>query len=228
MFEDENHLNMADSNNVEIIKEQRSAIKVVESTITRTWKITYLSSSSFSPYFPPKPSTTSNLQNSGIYYKIRRLAIPPIHAFPTLFASFVPFLLVLFFRAMSSAEEVLRCSILKFGMLKGATYILSVLCWCRKLRYRSGLDNDRLSRVNWFLWFLFGRTKKQRKRRNKNERRNEKMCNSDYRCFVEISQVIRKIYIICNKRFITFRCDSAYLVTPWEVIQIVRETVPGW
>lgn len=61
---------------------------------------------------------------------------------------------ILLFLAISSADEVLRCSIRKFGILNGGTCTLSVLYWCRRGRYLSGLGSERLSSVNLFLWFL--------------------------------------------------------------------------
>jgi len=61
---------------------------------------------------------------------------------------------MLFFLAMSSAEEVLRCSMRRFGMLNAGTCTLSVLYWWRRGRYLSGLESERSSSVNLFLWFL--------------------------------------------------------------------------
>lgn len=60
-----------------------------------------------------------------------------------------------FLRAMSSALEVLRCSMRRLGMLKGGTCMLSELYWCLSGRWRSGLGRDRLSSFSLFLWFLY-------------------------------------------------------------------------
>lgn len=59
-----------------------------------------------------------------------------------------------FLRAMSSALEVLRCSIRRLGMLNGCTCMLSELNWCLRGRCRSGLGSDRLSSFSLLRWFL--------------------------------------------------------------------------
>lgn len=55
---------------------------------------------------------------------------------------------------MSSALDVLRCSIFKFGMLKFCACMLSELYRCLKGRCLSGLCIDIVSNFNLFLWFL--------------------------------------------------------------------------
>jgi hypothetical protein len=66
----------------------------------------------------------------------------------------LPYLPVEFLRAISSALEVLRCSMRRLGMLKGCTCMLSELNWCLRGRWRSGLGRDKLSSFSLFLWFL--------------------------------------------------------------------------
>lgn len=53
-----------------------------------------------------------------------------------------------FFLAISSALDVFRWSIRRFGMLKGGTFILSDENWCLNGRWRSGDGNDKLSNFN--------------------------------------------------------------------------------
>jgi hypothetical protein len=55
---------------------------------------------------------------------------------------------------MSSALEVLRCSIRRLGMLNGCTCMLSELNWCLRGRCRSGLGRDKLSSFSLLRWFL--------------------------------------------------------------------------
>lgn len=53
-----------------------------------------------------------------------------------------------FFLAMSSALDVLRWSMRRFGMLNGGTCMLSDENWCLRGRCRSGDGRDRLSNFN--------------------------------------------------------------------------------
>lgn len=59
-----------------------------------------------------------------------------------------------FFLTISSALDVLRCSIFKFGMLKFCPCMLSELYRCLKGLCLSGLCIDIVSNFNLFLWFL--------------------------------------------------------------------------
>lgn len=56
-----------------------------------------------------------------------------------------------FLRAISSALDVFRWSIRRFGILNGGTCILSDEYWWRKGRCRSGDGSDKLSNFNLFL-----------------------------------------------------------------------------
>lgn len=76
-----------------------------------------------------------------------------------------------FFLAMSSALDVLRWSIRRFGMLKGGTCILSDENWCRRGRCLSGDGRDKLSNfsllrccrsmqsnISWRTWVAIRKT----------------------------------------------------------------------
>lgn len=160
LFEDENHLNMADLNNDKTIRPSLALIfknrvhkkscmitlrvyEKIDNLLIIEFFLAMFSAETVVDIESTKKKSKSIFSIIRVLKRTLALVICKDKS-----ASNRLFLLVLFFRAMSSAEEVLRCSMRKFGMLKGATYILSVLCWCRKLRYRSGLDNDRLSKVN--------------------------------------------------------------------------------
>ena len=160
LFEDENHLNMADLNNDKTIRPSLALIfknrvhkkscmitlrvyEKIDNLLIIEFFLAMFSAETVVDIESTKKKSESIFSIIRVLKRTLALVICKDKS-----ASNRLFLLVLFFRAMSSAEEVLRCSMRKFGMLKGATYILSVLCWCRKLRYRSGLDNDRLSKVN--------------------------------------------------------------------------------